>query len=405
MRPTALLRLMLPQHLIPIFLDTVGIFGPERPVWEHIRCAAGWLCAAQDTAGDGVSAGYSLLSGWYPPYPETTGYIIPTFFDVAMACGLESLRCRAVRMAEWELGIQRPSGAIPSGLHCTESDPVNMPEETPPSVFNTGQVIFGWCRAYQETSDERFLEAALRAGLWIVDSQDEDGVWRRNLSPGPTTTLRTYKSRVAWALAELWCLTSEPRLRKVATRCLEWVLSQQQHNGYFKNAAFFPGEDPLTHGIAYCIEGLLEGGVLLEEARFVAAAKLALESLMRRFEMKGELSARYNERWRETANFQCLAGNAQIARAWQRLYQLTGDARYLSSALKVNQFLKRTQNLWLPVTGVRGAIKGSHPIWGSRADSYQRFSYPNWAAKFFVDSLVLEEQIMAPLENRPVRLW
>ncbi|MBC8072612.1 MAG: hypothetical protein IAG13_30100, partial [Deltaproteobacteria bacterium] len=33
----------------------------------------------------------------------------------------------------------------------------------------------------------------------------------------------------------------------------------------------------------------------------------------------------------------------------------------------------------------RGAIKGSHPIWGG----YSPFTYPNWATKFFVDALLL----------------
>jgi hypothetical protein len=34
---------------------------------------------------------------------------------------------------------------------------------------------------------------------------------------------------------------------------------------------------------------------------------------------------------------------------------------------------------------VRGAIKGSQPIWGG----YATLSYPNWATKFFVDSVML----------------
>ena len=36
---------------------------------------------------------------------------------------------------------------------------------------------------------------------------------------------------------------------------------------------------------------------------------------------------------------------------------------------------------------VRGAIKGSHPIDGE----YMAWRYPNWAAKFFMDALMLLE--------------
>jgi hypothetical protein len=37
---------------------------------------------------------------------------------------------------------------------------------------------------------------------------------------------------------------------------------------------------------------------------------------------------------------------------------------------------------------IRGGVKGSHPLWGS----YAGFSYPNWAAKFFIDALLLQEE-------------
>jgi hypothetical protein len=35
---------------------------------------------------------------------------------------------------------------------------------------------------------------------------------------------------------------------------------------------------------------------------------------------------------------------------------------------------------------VRGAIAGSAPIWGA----YSRFEFPNWAAKFFADALMMD---------------
>jgi hypothetical protein len=40
----------------------------------------------------------------------------------------------------------------------------------------------------------------------------------------------------------------------------------------------------------------------------------------------------------------------------------------------------------------RGGIKGSHPINGG----YHPWQYPNWAAKFFADALMLEETITQP---------
>ena len=39
--------------------------------------------------------------------------------------------------------------------------------------------------------------------------------------------------------------------------------------------------------------------------------------------------------------------------------------------------------------GMRGGIKGAYPIYGW----YAPFCYPNWAAKFFIDALMLEEDL------------
>ena len=44
-------------------------------------------------------------------------------------------------------------------------------------------------------------------------------------------------------------------------------------------------------------------------------------------------------------------------------------------------------------------MKGSHPIWGP----YEADDYPNWAAKFFADALLLEGAVAAgsPAPERP----
>jgi hypothetical protein len=79
----------------------------------HLKATIRWLCRAQDRCGgQGVSAAYSLARGWESPYPETTGYIIPTFYDYAMMTGQEEFRDRARRMADWEIAVQLPSGAV-----------------------------------------------------------------------------------------------------------------------------------------------------------------------------------------------------------------------------------------------------------------------------------------------------
>ncbi len=51
---------------------------------DHMLAAARWLETAQDAMSDGGVCGmYHLSTGWSSSYPETTGYIIPTFLDLA----------------------------------------------------------------------------------------------------------------------------------------------------------------------------------------------------------------------------------------------------------------------------------------------------------------------------------
>src|SRR2546422_11164195 len=78
---------------------------------EAVHSALKWLCAAQDAvAGGGISRAYSLRLGWELPYPETTGYIIPTFLALAGRHLELQLGERAWRAGRWLGGVQFESG-------------------------------------------------------------------------------------------------------------------------------------------------------------------------------------------------------------------------------------------------------------------------------------------------------
>src|SRR2546422_10044429 len=164
----------------------------EIDLMRNLEAAFAWICAAQDARPDGGVAGcYNLIRGWGESYPETTGYIIPTFLHYAGNMRVAEARERAIRMADWESDIQLPSGAVRSGM---------MNVRVGPAVFNTGQVLFGWVSAYQETGDERYAISMRRAAEWLVSVQDEDGARRRHLSGKTTRTGQRYKPRAAWGL-------------------------------------------------------------------------------------------------------------------------------------------------------------------------------------------------------------
>ena len=267
-----------------------------------------------------------------------------------------------------------------------------------PAAFNTGQVILGWCRAYQETGDERYLDAAIRAGAWLAKVQAPDGSWRLH-SPVGEATVHAYDVRTAWSLLEIDSVAGKPIFREAALLNLEWTLNQQRENGWFYNNAFFVSNKwtlPFTHNIAYVMEGFFESWRLLGDERYLKAVKKTAERLLRLFEQYGFMPGEFDESWSFNRTYSCLTGDAQIADVWLRLFEQTGETRYLAAAVHLNEYVKRTQDLSTLHPGIRGGVKGSQPITGR----YTPFTYVNWAAKFFADSLMLEERVIADLKKR-----
>lgn len=368
--------------------DGLGLRGPIRSRREHLAAAMDWLVRAHDACErGGVARAYSLrwrrmhrARGWLPAYPETTGYIIPTFFDYAAQTGSVEHRDRAVAMARWESEVQLESGAVRGG---TIEQPVS------PAVFNTGQVIFGWVRAFRETGDVGFRESAWRAADFLAATQDPDGAWRRGRSRFARSGDNVYDARTAWGLLEAAQVTGQARHRDAALRGLDFAVSRQTPNGWFTDCCLDDDRRPLLHTLAYTMEGLLEAGLLEKEERYVEAARRAADELLGRMRRDGSLAGRFDAAWKPAVRWSCLTGDAQMAVVWLRLYEAMGAERHLEAARRMNRYLMSTQDLdaWDP--GVRGGIKGSQPIFGA----YGPWEYPNWAAKFFVDALLIEERI------------
>ena len=350
---------------------------PGTTVRAALERALSWLIVAQDRVGTGGVGSYEFY-GWTRGYPEVTGYIIPTIWDCRDALGREQLADRAVWMADWELRIQKENGGWEAGVEGGHR---------PPVVFNTGQVVRGLLRTHEETHDDRYLDAAVRAGDWIVKHQEEDGSWTR---ANHGQMKRVYDSYVSAPLARLAQLTGNESYERAAIRNCEFVLRQQRENGWFDNCDNSPNfnDEPITHTLGYTIDGLLETGELLGYERFVAAGTKAADALMRRVSPSGLLLGRFDDSWRPRARWACLTGCAQIGIIMMKLYTDNGDERYVHTARRLTDFLIYVQQLNAVGRNRSGALPGSYPIWAT----YAPFKYPCWATKYLIDLLLLVEQ-------------
>ncbi len=356
--------------------------GDLEPM-TRIVAAGDWLRRAQDATGDGgVAWAYGLHQGWGPSYPETTGYIIPTFLDLAGVTGDEDFVDRARRCLDFLLPLQLPSGAFPAGtLEETERRP---------SIFNTGQIICGLNAWYRRTGDAEIGEVARRAGSWLIAQLDDDGAWRRH---GYLAYPVTYTAHSSCWVAELAVLLNDADLKAGVGRHLDWVLSQQDAGtGWFERAGF-SAEDhvarrSVTHTLAYTIWGVLHSGLALDRPDAVAAARRAARAVAGRVEADGWLPGMLGANWSGQARYACLTGNAQMALVWLRLDALESEPALVRAADRVIELVGAAQSLTNPDPGIRGGIPGSDPIMGD----YVRGGLPNWAAKFTIDALLARER-------------
>lgn len=357
----------------------------------HLISALEWLTRAQDATPDaGFSRAYSVVwndyfggRGWQPSYPETTGYIIPTLYAVADLLERPDLGERATRAARWESEIQLPSGAVQGGV---------IGEGRSPSVFNTGQVIFGWLAALEEDGAAAFEDSARRAGEFLVEGLDADGTWRRNSSRFARGDSTLYNARTSWALAEAGTRLGRDDFVDAAARSLRAVADRQTENGWLPDCCLWKPEQPLLHTLAYAFRGLLEGGRVLGDDGLVRAAEEGARAIAGRVGPEGRLSGQFAADWSEAAEWSCLTGSAQMANVWLRLRDVTGDACWREPVAPVLRYLKASQNRTSEVEGLRGGIKGSLPFSGP----YGRYEVLNWATKFFVDALLRDLPVGQP---------
>ncbi len=352
---------------------------------DHLLAATDWLCRAQDAMSDGGVCGrYSLGAGWTSSYPETTGYIIPTFLALAQHLHDDGFVERAARGVRFLLSVQLSDGAFPAGE--IRENAVNR------SVFNTAQILGGLTAWHRFSQDSGTLQAADRAADWLVSVQGPDGAWRRHLYCGAVST---YTAHASFWLAEFGEYRGVQAYLDAASRHLDWVLRHQDPaTGWFDRAGFTAGDHvarrAVTHTIAYTLWGVQRTAEILGRSDGIAAVAKAANRIAQHLRQVGWLSAVLDHRWRTCAPYACLTGNAQMALTWLRVHRYSDSPDLLDAACKALDLVKGAQPMFAKDGNIRGGIPGSAPIWGD----YISCALPSWGAKFFVDALLEKQEVL-----------
>lgn len=283
------------------------------------------------------------------PYPEVTGYMIPTLMSVGE---LEL----AMQFARWLVTIQRPDGSF-SG---------EFPDRS--FVFDTGQVIRGWVTLVDRIPELRV--PLQRACEWIVSGAD-----------AATGRLQTPLAGSDWSLGargelsegvhlyvlkpliDAADLLHKPAYKVAAERALVY---------YLKAVALDDFSQPhmLTHFFGYIQEALYELG-------YRERALAGMASVARFQRANGAVPGYFDVPW------VCSTGLAQLAKVWY----LLGDPERGDRAL---DFLAQLQN-------ESGGFYGSY---GQGADYFPADEI-SWAPKYAIDAALSRSAPIAALEAIP----
>jgi len=160
------------------------------------------------------------------PYPEVTGYLIPTLLEV----GEQGL---AKQYAEFLVDLQRPNGsfAAPDGKEY---------------VFDTGMALQGLIRASQYW--DKYKPFAINALVYVICSIEENGRIPC-VFPG---VMEHINVMVLPTLVEACNILDRP----------EYLKTVQSSLLYYKNTPAVLNLDCLSHFLAYIIDGFIEMGEL-----------------------------------------------------------------------------------------------------------------------------------------------
>lgn len=371
--------------------DLEGLPAADPGCLAAINAGLAWLKRAQDCSAShdgGFARDFSLINGWATSYPETSGYIVPTFIAEAELSGDGALRERAQRCLDWLVAIQFPDGGFQGGR-------IDQKPRVP-VTFNTGQILLGLAAGAAHLDREKYLEPMRRAAAWLRDSQDADGCWRKHPTPFSEQGEKAYETHVAWGLFEAARVAPNEGFGEAGLKQVCWALTKQQPNGWFASNCLEEPDAPLTHTIGYVLRGIVEAHRWCADQALIEAAYRAADGLLPVIAVDGRLPGRLDSNWRGVVDWVCLTGSVQIAHSLFLLARESGRTDYAVKAKALNAYVRRTLSL-SDDPDTLGGVRGSFPVHGE----YGRFQYLNWAAKFMIDACREELAFTAVMGGTP----
>ena len=195
-----------------------------------------------------------------------------------------------------------------------------------------------------------------------------------------------YYTHVAWPMLEVWKRTLNTSLRFAAERYLDMALGRKQPNGVISRWGLTMRVLPLLTPWLMPSGGFRSTRLIGDYDKYGRPMELNIEFFHKKSELRnGRIPGEFSEDLNENNSYVCLTGNAQLAICILLMEREYNDLRIVNSAAKMVDYVGSVQSKSNFIKGICGGVAGSYPLWGR----YMFIRYPNWAAKYYCDSLML----------------
>ena len=179
---------------------------------------------------------------------------------------------------------------------------------------------------------------------------------------------------------------NDKKIEKSAIKSLDAIIKKVDNNYFVKDSGFKKNEYAFLHTICYTIRGFLESSIILDRKDYWDVAYNLAYYFLRKYEINGELGGAYYENLNSIKWYRCLTGESQIAIIWLKIFDKKDDLRFVNASSKLLDSICKTQPMKNSLLLKKGGLKGSQPYFGR----YIPLRQPNWATKFFIDAILLE---------------
>jgi hypothetical protein len=200
----------------------------------------------------------------------------------------------------------------------------------------------------------------------------------------------TYLIRAWNILLEVGKYFNKKKYIERATNEIISIYDYVRNNGFFKNCSVIVNEkDVLSHFLFYTVEGLLRGAITLNNEGMIELVKDFVIKINFNFKyLNNFLPLALNKELTVNYKSTCLTGLSQLAIINYLLYEKLNDNFFLKYGNNINDEVKKRIDLKSKNLSIRGGIQSCYPF----TKEYLNYSYINWAAKFFLDALIVEKK-------------